>query len=68
ESIFLDPVHPYDFLYRNVPFCCEQCSHFDPENKRCTIGYNAKNHLREKQLKAYELTGRMALCRTLEID
>jgi hypothetical protein len=68
ESIFLDPIHPSDFLRLNIAFSCEHCSHFDDENRRCTIGYNARNHMREKQLKTYELTGRMALCRALEID
>ena len=68
ESIFLDPIHPHDLLNLNVVFCCEDCSHFDPENLKCTIGYNAKNHMKERQLKTYELTGRMAICRFLEID
>jgi hypothetical protein len=68
ESILLDPIHPYDFLNRDIAYSCEQCSHFDPENIKCTIGFNSKNHLKEKQLKTYELTGRMALCRFLEID
>ena len=68
ESIFLDPIHPHDLLHLGVVFACEDCSHFDPENRRCTIGYNAKNHMREKQLRTYEITGRMAICRFLEID
>lgn len=68
QSIYLDPIHPQDFRTKNPIFCCEQCSHFDPQNERCTIGYNANNHRRETQLKIYEISGRMAFCRTLEID
>lgn len=68
QSIFLDAVHPSDFLHKNITYCCEQCSHFDPVKETCTIGYNASLHRREKQLKTYEFGGRMALCRFMEID
>ena len=63
-----DPVSPRDFNQLNIIFACEQCSHFDGENISCTIGYNAKNHLKETNLKSFHQTGRMAFCRYQEID
>lgn len=63
-----DPVHPRDFRELNIAFCCEQCSHFNPEGSLCTLGYATKNHKREPNLKNYELTGRISFCRYMEID
>jgi len=68
QSIFLDPVNPHDFLHLNMVFCCEQCTHYDEAQKRCTIGHNSANHNKATQLKTYELSGRMAICRNMEID
>lgn len=74
-SIRRDVVHPSDFLKYNFTFACEQCSHFAPSNDTtkdngglCTIGYSAEPHQREANLKSYELSGRMAFCRFLEVD
>ena len=68
RSLILDPVHPRDFRELTITYCCEQCSHFDPEGKAWTIGYDASQHLQSRQLERYELTGRMAFCRFSEID
>lgn len=68
RSLILDPVHPTDFRQLNFTYCCEQCSHFNQETAACTIGYESRHHLRDHQLKTYELTGRMAFCRFQEID
>lgn len=68
QGIFLDPVNPSDFLNMNMTYCCEQCSHFDPEKDCCTIGYNANNHKKERQNRSFEISGRMAFCRHMEID
>ncbi len=68
RSIKLDKVNPRDFLRHSLIYACEQCSHFAPEAKSCTLGFLAEIHLREAQLQRYELTGRMAFCRFLEID
>ncbi|MBX7232570.1 MAG: hypothetical protein K1X29_10840 [Bdellovibrionales bacterium] len=68
RSLILDPIHPTDYLHLNVTFACEQCSHFAPEEKTCTIGYQAHHHLMNNQVKLYERTGRVAFCRFLEID
>ena len=68
RSVKTDPVSASEFRNFKLIYCCEQCSHFAPETTVCTLGYNAKNHLRAENLKSYELTGRMAFCRFLEID
>lgn len=67
-SIKFDIISAADFRRYNFMYCCEQCSHFDPERKACTLGYNSKWHQREAQLRQFELAGSMALCRFLEID
>jgi hypothetical protein len=68
RSLILDPVHPRDYRELTVIHCCEQCSHFAPADKSCTLGYDAKNHLEETQKRNYELYGRVAFCRFSEID
>lgn len=68
RSLILDPIHPRDYRELTIIHCCEQCSHFDPATKTCTIGYDASNHLAEKQKQNYELLGRVAFCRFEEID
>lgn len=68
QSVKLDPIDARDFQKHKMIFCCEQCSHFSPSDSICTIGYESSPHLRANNLKSYELTGRMALCRFLEID
>ena len=68
HEIKADPVAPADWQNLEIIFCCEQCSHFDGEQEKCTIGYNAANHLRKTNLSLYEKTGRVAFCRYQEID
>lgn len=68
RSLILDPIHPRDFRELNFTYSCEQCSHFDPATEQCTIGYEASKHRQADQLRLYELTGRMAFCRFMEID
>jgi hypothetical protein len=67
KSIRLDRLNPKDFRKFDLAFFCEDCSHFDAANRRCSMGFPAQ-HQRDDQLKLYELTGAMALCRALEID
>ncbi|MFN3454509.1 MAG: hypothetical protein ACK41T_06060 [Pseudobdellovibrio sp.] len=67
-SMKKDPIHPRDFNAYKIPFACEDCSHFSNFNSSCTLGFKTENHLRENALKSYELTGKMAQCRFLEID
>ncbi len=68
RSLILDRVNPTDFLHLDMIYYCEQCSHFDSDQKECTIGYLAEHHLKENQDRLYNLTGRIAYCRFLEID
>lgn len=68
RTLILDPIHPRDYRELTITHYCEQCSHFDPSNQECTIGYDAKNHLKKRQEQNYELYGKVAFCRFLEID
>lgn len=67
KSMFLDRINPQDFQKFDFMFCCEQCSHFDAVQVICTMGFRPQ-HRREDQLKKYDLTGKMPLCRFMEID
>lgn len=67
-SMKKDAIHPKDFLKYNIPFACEDCSHFASEKLACTLGFNTENHLRKNAIASYELTGKIAQCRFLEID
>ncbi len=77
RSIKADRVHPSDFIKFIEPvdangrplggFFCEACSHYDSITEKCTLGYRAQ-HKREDQVKVYALTGRVVLCRAIEID
>lgn len=79
-SIRHDPVHPADYLKYRFLSACEDCTHFAEdsmdskasidakESEVCTLGYNSKPHRRSVQVKSYELSGKMALCRFIEVD
>ncbi len=68
RSIILDGIHPREFRELNIIYCCEQCSYFNTETHKCAIGFHVEKHRRENQLKLYNLTGKMALCRSQEVD
>lgn len=68
RGMILDPIHPKDWRELEIIYTCEQCSHFDPIHSQCTIGYDAKQHLKETQDRRYELFGRVGFCRFTEID
>lgn len=67
RSIRLDAVHPRDMNNVDVRFFCDDCSHYSLTKKHCTIGFRAQ-HTRDEQMKIYNLTGKIALCRFIEID
>ncbi|MGE0633603.1 MAG: hypothetical protein AB7O96_14415 [Pseudobdellovibrionaceae bacterium] len=67
-SIKADTVNPADFLKYEMRSSCEECTHFNPENGKCTLGYVTKYHRKEQQLADYLLTGKMVFCRFHEID
>lgn len=70
-SIKRDKISARDFNKLILPWSCEDCVHFsnlEGDQKFCSIGYQVAHHLREFQLKEYNLGGHMALCRFQEID
>ena len=67
RSIRLDSVHPRDMNHVDLRFFCDDCSHYSLTKKHCTIGFRAQ-HTREGQMKIYNLTGKIALGRFIEID
>jgi hypothetical protein len=67
-SMKKDPIKASDFNAYNIPFACEDCSHFASKDERCTLGFNTEYHLRRNALHSYELSGKIAQCRFLEID
>jgi hypothetical protein len=68
RTIILDGFSARDFREMNLIYCCEQCSYFNLETKKCAMGFKVEKHMRENQLKLYNLTGKMAICRSQEID
>lgn len=68
QSIKLDTVNPTDFLTYTLTHSCESCSHWNQDSGLCSLGYKNDVHRLEANLKCYELNGKMAFCRFLEID
>ena len=68
KSVILDRIDPTEFRTLKFTYCCEQCVHFDCEKIDCSLGQSHDLHGKEAQLRTYNLTGKMALCRFLEID
>jgi hypothetical protein len=67
-SIKKERMNPSDYLNYDFRFACEECSHFDTSEERCTLGYQSSHHRKAQQAHDFELSGRMALCRFHEID
>lgn len=63
-----ETINPADYVKYETRFSCEECTHFDPENEFCTIGYNPEHHRMAEQKHQYLLSGRIAFCRFHEID
>lgn len=68
RGIKLDRVNPKDFLNLNMVYCCEECSHFNPQETTCSLGFPTADHLREQQMKTFLTNSHMAFCRFMEID
>jgi hypothetical protein len=68
RSIILDGIHPREFRELQIMYACEDCSYFDSKKKTCAMGFKVEKHMRANQLKLYEMTGKMAMCRSQEID
>jgi hypothetical protein len=67
RRIKLDRVNPQDLTKFATRFFCNDCSHFDSQGVKCTMGY-VPQHTEKEQMALYNLTGHMAFCRFLEID
>lgn len=67
KSIILDGVKASDLRQMNIMYACEQCSYFSPK-AGCAMGFRFQLHTRENQLKLWERTGKMAICRSQEVD
>lgn len=68
KSIIYDGVHPRAWNHLNIKYACEDCSLYDSDNNWCTMGHDTTPHLKVEQQKSYELTGKICVCRFLEID
>lgn len=66
-SIRFDVINPKDYLKYDMRMACEDCVHFNSETSQCTLGYPTQWHRKEFQKSSYELSGKMALCRFIEI-
>lgn len=67
-SIKKEGIHPRDYLNLDHRFSCEDCSHFQADQVSCTLGFKTEDHLKATQTKSYEMSGKIAFCRFLEID
>lgn len=68
QSIKKDPVQAEDVRQFNLPYACEDCTHFCSKIGECTLGYDSRPHRKAQQNSDFLLSGKMALCRFLEID
>jgi len=68
SSIKRDYISPQDYNFYQIRFSCEDCSHFSKKSDSCTLGYHSRWHKKSFQQSEYERTGKMALCRFIEID
>jgi hypothetical protein len=67
RSIKVDAVAAADLARFTARIFCDDCGHYDRTGDRCTMGYLAQ-HTRAAQMAFYELSGKMAFCRFIEID
>lgn len=67
-TIKKDPIHPASYMKYKLPWACEDCVYYAPDTEKCILGYITEPHRREVQKKSYEMSGRVALCRFLELE
>ncbi len=75
SSIKKEGIDPAAYNKYKLPWACEDCVHYSGsqasdhhQEQRCTLGYLTEPHLRKNLKKSYELSGKVTLCRFLEID
>ncbi len=67
-SIKKDKVNAHDYQNYDHRFSCDDCSHFDSDNTRCTLGYISVHHRKAQQNIDFLMSGQLAFCRFHEID
>jgi len=67
-SIRRDGIPAWAYLKIHQTIACEDCSHFKHSDSSCTLGNMTSYHLAEFQKAEFERTGKVALCRFMEID
>ena len=68
KGIIKERIKAKDLTQLNFKYACEDCSYFIPEKNLCSLGYNTEPHLKVNQDRQHQLTGKLILCRFLEID
>ncbi|MCB0407423.1 MAG: hypothetical protein KDD34_04405 [Bdellovibrionales bacterium] len=68
KGVIFDRIDPRVYNNTKLMLYCEQCSHFDETHTFCTIGYDASKHTQAVTTHNYNLMGRIAVCRFMEID
>lgn len=67
-SLKKEYVDPAAYRAYKLPWSCDDCSHFERDNERCSLGYDTTYHRLAQQQSDYLLGGQYALCRSQEID
>ena len=67
RTITLDRVEAADLRRYDPRVFCDDCGHYSARDGVCTLGYRAQ-HTRAEQMAIYELSGKIAYCRAMEID
>lgn len=67
-SIKREKVSAFDYQNYNHRFSCDDCSHFDANLEKCTLGYPTEPHRKAQQAHEYMMSGTLAFCRSHEID
>jgi hypothetical protein len=67
-SIRRDGIPAWAYRSLNLTMACEDCTHFKQSDSSCTIGNLTSYHLKAFQEAEYLRTGKVALCRFMEID
>lgn len=68
NPIKTDKVNLDEYRRFNYACSCEDCTHFDHRDEKCTFDYPTEPHLKRNQMAQLKETGEMAFCRAMEID
>lgn len=68
SGIIKDPVTETQYAQLNYNVTCEHCTHFDAYSETCTFGYRTGPHRLAQHQLDLKTIGKVAFCRTMEID